>query len=101
MIMHVLQTAYVTRRAAGAVAARAGRPAHRDPDLVLPVRVHLLAAATAGLTGGAVVPALNAQTVVLLAVAGCTGAAALGAVAARQLGLGRGSAMLARGSRRW
>ena len=98
MIMHVLQTAYVTRTGRGA-------PWQLAPvDLVTgaptwfyPSGVHLLASATAGLTGGAVVPALNAQTVVLLAAAGCTGAAALGAVAGRQLGLGRGSAMLVAG----
>ena len=43
------------------------------PTWFYPSGVHLLASATAGLTGGAVVPALNAQTVVLLAAAGCTG----------------------------
>ena len=98
MIMHVLQTAYVTRTGRGAPWQLAPVDLLTGtPTWFYPSGVHLLAAATAGLTGGAVVPALNAQTVVLLAVAGCTGAAALGAVAARQLGLGRGSAMLVAG----
>ena len=98
MIMHVLQTAYVTRTGRGAPWQLAPVDLLTGtPTWFYPSGVHLLAAATAGLIGGAVVPALNAQTVVLLAVAGCTGAAALGAVAARQLGLGRGSAMLVAG----
>ena len=98
MIMHVLQTAYVTRTGRGAPWQLAPVDLLTGtPTWFYPSGVHLLAAATAGLVGGAVVPALNAQTVVLLAVAGCTGAAALGAVAARQLGLGRGSAMLVGG----
>jgi len=98
MIMHVLQTAYVTRTGRGAPWQLAPVDLLTGtPTWFYPSGVHLLAAATAGLTGGAVVPALNAQTVVLLAVAGCTGAAALAAVAARQLGLGRGSAMLVAG----
>ncbi|MDT0348404.1 DUF6541 family protein [Pseudonocardia charpentierae] len=98
MIMHVLQTAYVTRTGRGAPWQLAPVDLLTGtPTWFYPSGVHLLAAATAGLTGGAVVPALNAQTVVLLAAAGCTGAAALGAVAARQLGLGRGSAMLVAG----
>jgi hypothetical protein len=98
MIMHVLQTAYITRTGRGApwelapVDLLTG-----SPTWFYPSGVHLLAAATAGLTGGAVVPALNAQTVVLLGVAACTGAAALCSVAARQLGLGRGSATPAGG----
>ena len=98
MIMHVLQTAYVTRT--GRAAPWQLAPVDLltgTPTWFYPSGVHLLAAATAGLIGGAAVPALNAQTVVLLAVAGCTGAAALGAVAARQLALGRGSAMLVGG----
>ena len=98
MIMHVLQTAYVTRTGRGAPWQLAPVDLLTGtPTWFYPSGVHLLAAATAGLIGGAAVPALNAQTVVLLAVAGCTGAAALGAVAARQLGLGRGSAMLVAG----
>ena len=98
MIMHVLQTAYVTRTGRGAPWQLAPVDLLTGaPTWFYPSGAHLLAAATAGLTGGAVVPALNAQTVVLLAAAGCTGAAALGAVAARQLGLGRGSAMLVAG----
>ena len=98
MIMHVLQTAYITRTGRGAPWELAPVDLLTGtPTWFYPSGVHLLAAATAGLTGGAVVPALNAQTVVLLAVAGCAGAAALGAVAARQLGLGRGSAMLVAG----
>ena len=98
MIMHVLQTAYVTRTGRGAPWQLAPVDLLTGtPTWFYPSGVHLLAAATAGLVGGAVVPALNAQTVVLLAVAGCTGAAALGAVAGRQLGLGRGSAMLVAG----
>ena len=98
MIMHVLQTAYVTRTGRGAPWQLAPVDLLTGtPTWFYPSGVHLLAAATAGLTGGAVVPALNAQTVVLLAAAGCTGAAALGAVAGRQLGLGRGSAMLVAG----
>ena len=87
MIMHVLQTAYVTRTGRGAPWQLAPVDLLTGtPTWFYPSGVHLLAAATAGLIGGAAVPALNAQTVVLLAVAGCTGAAALGAVAARQLG---------------
>jgi uncharacterized protein DUF6541 len=98
MIMHVLQTAYVTRTGRGAPWQLAPVDLLTGtPTWFYPSGVHLLAAATAGLTGGAAVPALNAQTVVLLAVAGCTGAAALGTVAARQLALGRGSAMLVGG----
>ena len=98
MIMHVLQTAYVTRTGRGAPWELAPVDLLTGtPTWFYPSGVHLLAAVTTGLTGGAVVPALNAQTVVLLAVAGCTGAAALGAVAARQLGLGLGSAMLVAG----
>ncbi len=98
MIMHVLQTAYVTRTGRGAPWQLAPVDLLTGtPTWFYPSGVHLLAAATAGLIGGAVVPALNAQTVVLLGVAGCTGAAALGSVAARQLGLGRGSAMLVAG----
>jgi hypothetical protein len=98
MIMHVLQTAYVTRTGRGAPWELAPVDLLTGtPTWFYPSGVHLLAAATAGLIGGAAVPALNAQTVVLLAVAGCTGAAALGAVAARQLALGRGSAMLVGG----
>jgi hypothetical protein len=98
MIMHVLQTAYVTRTGHGAPWQLAPVDLLTGtPTWFYPSGVHLLGAVTAGLTGGAVVPALNAQTVVLLATAGCLGVAALGSVAARQLGLGRGSALLVAG----
>ena len=63
MIMHVLQTAYVTRT--GRAAPWQLAPVDLltgTPTWFYPSGVHLLAAATAGLTGGAVVPALNAQT---------------------------------------
>ena len=84
MIMHVLQTAYVTRTGRGAPWQLAPVDLLTGtPTWFYPSGVHLLAAATAGLVGGAVVPALNAQTVVLLGVAGCPGAAALGRAAAR------------------
>jgi hypothetical protein len=98
MIVHVVQTAYIARSGHGAPWQLA--PADLltgAPVWFYPSGVHLLAAVTATLTGGAVVPAVNAQTVVLLAVALCTGVAALGAVAARRLGLGRDSALLVAG----
>ena len=98
MIMHVLQTAYVTRTGRSAPWQLAPVDLLTGtPTWFYPSGVHLLGAATAGVTGGAVVPALNAQTVVLLAGAGCVGVAALGSAAARQLGLGRGSALLVAG----
>jgi hypothetical protein len=102
MIMHVLQTAYITRTGRGAPWELAPVDLLTGtPTWFYPSGVHLLAAATAGLVGGAVVPALNAQTVVLLAVAGCTGSAALGAVAGRQLGWAGAARCSGVGSRRW
>ena len=98
MIMHVLQTAYVTRTGRGAPWQLAPVDLLTGtPTWFYPSGVHLLAAVTAGLTGGGVVAALNAQTIVLLGAAGCLGAAGLAAVAARQLGLGRDTALLAGG----
>ncbi len=98
MIIHVMQAAYITR--SGNAAPWQLMPADvltGQPVWFYPSGTHLLAAVTAGLTGGGVVAAINAMTVVLLAIAVCVGVAALGATAARQWGMGRGSAMLAGG----
>lgn len=97
MIIHAMQTAYITR--SGHAAPWQLMPADvltGQPVWFYPSGTHLLAAATAGVTGD-IVGALNAMTVVLLAVAVCTGVAALGFVAARQLRLGRNSALLVGG----
>jgi hypothetical protein len=66
------------------------------PVVFYPSGLHLLVAVTGGLTGGTV-PALNAVTVVVLAVGLSLSAATLTVVAARQLRLGRPTAMLAAG----
>lgn len=87
MIIHVLQTAYIARTGAGApwqvmlVDVLTG-----EPVAFYPAGFHLLAASVAGVTGSAV-DAVNAMTVVLLAVALSLSAASLTAVAARQLRL--------------
>lgn len=98
MIIHVVQSAYILR--SGHAAPWQLVPADvltGDPVWFYPSGAHLLSALTAGLTGGGVVPAINAMTVVVLAVAVCVGVAGLANVAARQLGLGAPSAMLAAG----
>jgi hypothetical protein len=98
MIIHAMQTAYI---------ARSGRAAPWElvpadvltggPVSFYPSGFHLLAGLTAQLDGLAVVPALNAMTVVVLVGTMITGTAALTVVAARRLGLTRGTAMLAGG----
>ncbi len=98
MIIHLMQAAYITR--SGNAAPWQLMPADvltGQPVWFYPSGSHLLIALTAGLTGGGVVAAVNAMTVVLLAIAVCVGVAGLGAVAAHQLGLGRGSALLVAG----
>lgn len=66
------------------------------PVSFYPPGMHLLAGLTADVTGD-VVSALNAVTVVFLAVVLGVGTAVLGVTAARQLGLGRGDAALVGG----
>lgn len=98
MIIHVMQSAYITR--SGRAAPWQLIPADvltGEPVWFYPSGTHLLAAATAGLTGGNVTVAVNAMTVVLLAVSVCVGVAGLTRVAARQLAIGPGGAMLAAG----
>jgi hypothetical protein len=97
MIIHAMQTAYIARSGVGAPWLLV--PADvltGGPVSFYPSGFHLLAALTAGLTGD-IVASINAVTVVLLAVVGPTGVAALTIVAARDLRLGRGSAVLAGG----
>jgi len=98
MIIHAMQTAYI---------ARSGRAAPWElvpadvltggPVSFYPSGFHLLAGLTAQLDGLAVVSAMNAMTVVVLVGTMISGVAALAAVAARRLGLSRGSALLAAG----
>jgi hypothetical protein len=96
-VIHAMVVAYIARSGNGA-------PWEIVPADVLtgtpvsfyPAGFHLLAAASADLTGD-VVASLNATTVVFLAIALCTGATALGFVAARQLGLSATSGMLVGG----
>ena len=97
MVIHAMQTAYITR--SGHAAPWQLVPADvitGQPVSFYPAGFHLLAAATAGLTGD-LVRSLNAMTVVFLAGVVCLGAAALAEVAARQLGLGARSGVLVGG----
>jgi hypothetical protein len=97
MIIHAMQTAYIAR--SGVAAPWLLVPADvlsGGPVSFYPSGFHLLAALTAGLTGD-IVASINAVTVVLLAIVGPTGVAALTIVAARDLRLGRGTAVLAGG----
>jgi hypothetical protein len=97
MIIHAMQTAYIART--GMAAPWQLVPADvltGTPVAFYPSGFHLLAGVVADLTGD-VVTALNAMTVVVLAGVLCVGVAALGAVAARQLGMGQGSAALTGG----
>jgi hypothetical protein len=97
MVIHAVLAAYIQR--SGHAAPWQLVPADvltGAPVVFYPSGLHLLAAVTGGLTG-ATVPALNAVTVVMLAVALSLSAAALSAVAARQLRLSPASAMLAAG----
>jgi hypothetical protein len=96
-VIHAMVAAYIARSGRGA-------PWEIVPADVLtgtpvsfyPSGFHLLAAASADITGN-VVTSLNATTVVFLAIALCIGVTALGFVAARQLGLSAGSGMLVGG----
>jgi hypothetical protein len=98
MIIHAMQTAYI---------ARSGRAAPWElvpadvltggPVSFYPSGFHLLAGLTAQLDGLEIVRALNAMTVVVLVGTMITGTAALTVVAARRLGLTRGTALLAGG----
>jgi hypothetical protein len=97
MIIHAVLAAYVQR--SGHAAPWQLVPADvltGAPVVFYPSGLHLLVAVTGGLTGGTV-PALNAVTVVMLAVGLSLSAAALTVVAARQLQLARSTAMLAAG----
>jgi hypothetical protein len=97
MIVHAVLAAYIQR--SGHAAPWQLMPVDvltGAPVMFYPAGLHLLAAVTGGLTG-ATVPALNAVTVVVLAVGLSLSAAALTVVAARQLRLGRPTAMLAAG----
>ncbi len=93
----------------GMVAAYIGRTGHAAPWQIMPTDVltgepvsfypagaHLLTGALFNVTGDVFV-SLNAVSVVLLAVAPCLGVAGLTWVAARQLGVRPGGAMLAAG----
>lgn len=96
-IVHTLLTAWI---------ARSGRAAPwqllpldvttGEPVSFYPAGLHLLAGTVADL-GADAVPALNAVTLVLLAVAAPLAAGALTVVAARGLGLGRGPATVSGG----
>ncbi len=96
-VIHAMLTAYIARSGRGA-------PWELVPADVLtgtpvsfyPSGFHLLAAASADLTGD-IVRSLNATTIVFLAVVLCVGVWGLGFVAGRQLGLSRGSGMLVGG----
>jgi hypothetical protein len=97
MIVHAVLSAYIQRT--GHAAPWQLMPTDvltGAPVMFYPAGLHLLVAVTGGLTG-ATVPALNAVTVVVLAVGLSLSAATLTVVAARQLGLGRPTAMLAAG----
>src|SRR5918998_1158963 len=97
MVVHAVLAAYIQR--SGHAAPWQLLPADvltGAPVVFYPSGLHLLVAVTGDLTG-ATVPALNAVTVVVLAVALSLSAAALTMVAARQLRLARPTAMLAAG----
>ncbi|MGH3874736.1 MAG: DUF6541 family protein [Pseudonocardiaceae bacterium] len=97
MVTHAVLAAYIQR--SGHAAAWQLLPADvltGSPVVFYPSGLHLLVAVTGDLTG-ATVPALNAVTVVMLAVGLALSAAALTVVAARQLQLARSTAMLAAG----
>ncbi|MGH3898538.1 MAG: DUF6541 family protein [Pseudonocardiaceae bacterium] len=97
MIVHAVLASYIQR--SGQAAPWQLMPADvltGAPVVFYPSGLHLLAAVTGTLTGGTV-PALNAVTVVVLAVSLSLSAAALTVVAARQLRLARSTAMLAAG----
>ena len=97
MIVHAVLSAYIQRT--GHAAPWQLMPADvltGAPVVFYPSGLHLLVAVTGGLTGGTV-PALNAVTVVVLAVCLSLSAATLTVVAARQLRLARPTAMLAAG----
>lgn len=97
MIVHAVQAAYIERT--GRAAPWQLVPADvltGTPVAFYPSGIHLLMAACAGLAGSTV-EAINAVTVVVLAVVLSTGAAALTAVAAGQLRLSRATAALAGG----
>jgi hypothetical protein len=97
MVIHAVLVAYIQR--SGLAAPWQLLPADvltGAPVVFYPSGLHLLAAVTSDFTGGTV-PALNAVTVVVLAVALSLSAAALTMVAARQLRLARPTAMLAAG----
>ncbi|HEX2296905.1 MAG TPA: DUF6541 family protein, partial [Pseudonocardiaceae bacterium] len=97
MIVHALQAAYIERT--GHAAPWQLFPADvltGAPVAFYPSGIHLLIAATGGLAGGTV-EAINAVSVVILAVVLSVGAAALTAVAARQLRLSGATAALAAG----
>lgn len=97
MVVHAVLAAYIQR--SGHAAPWQLVPADvltGAPVVFYPSGLHLLAAVTGGLTDGTV-PALNAVTVVMLAVGLSLSAAALTVVAARQLRLARPTAMLAAG----
>lgn len=97
MVVHAVLAAYIER--SGQAAPWQLMPADvltGAPVAFYPSGLHLLAAVTSDLTGGTV-PALNAVTVVVLAVALSLSAAALTVVAARQLRLAHSTAMLAAG----
>ncbi len=97
MVVHGVLAAYIQR--SGNAAPWQLIPADvltGAPVAFYPSGLHLLAAVAGSLTGGTV-PALNAVTVVVLAVALSLSAAALTMVAARQLKLADSTAMLAAG----
>jgi hypothetical protein len=95
MIIHAVLAAYIQR--SGHAAPWQLMPADvltGTPVVFYPSGLHLLAAVTGDLTGDTV-PALNAVTVVMLAVGLSLSAAALTVVAARQLRLAHPTATLA------
>lgn len=97
MVVHAVVASYIQRT--GDAAPWQLVPADvltGAPVLFYPSGLHLLVAVTGGLTGGTVL-ALNAVTVVVLAVSLSLSAAALTVVAARQLRLALPTAMLAAG----
>lgn len=97
MVIHAVLAAYIQRT--GHAAPWQLMPADvltGAPVVFYPSGLHLLVAVTGGLTDGTVL-ALNAVTVVMLAVCLSLSAAALTVVGARQLRLGRPTVMLAAG----
>lgn len=96
-VVHLLLTSYIARTGRGApwqvlpADLLTGEPVYFYPD-----GMHLLAAVVTDLTGDAV-SALNAVTIVLLAVVLSVSAAALTVVAARRLELATATAVLAGG----